>query len=212
MQDKEMRFKIDTGSQANILPVEMFKSLKEVQLQATNAKLTSYIGEQLPVLGQCQLKYKDKTLKFFIVDTEQVPILGLQALKELNLIKLVMNVDASERENVTRNAAKEVIRQFPEVFHGLDCLDKPYHIQIDSKITPVVNQLKSQPVALRDRLKQTLEEMEMDGVIKKVDQPTEWVNSVVVVEKPGSKKVTNLPRSETIKRSDSERALQDANH
>ena len=35
----------------------------------------------------------------------------------------------------------------------------------------IVNQLKSQPVALRDRLKQALEEMEMDGVIKKVDQP-----------------------------------------
>ena len=163
--------------------------MKEVQLKATNAKLTSYTGEQLPVLGQCQLKYKDKILKFFVVDTEQVPILGLQASKELNLFKLVMNVSASERENVTTNGTKEVIRQFPEVFQGLGCLEKPYHIQIDSKITPVVNQLKSQPVALRDRLKQALEEMEMDGVIKKVDQPTEWVNSVVVVEKPGSKKL-----------------------
>ena len=144
---------------------------------------------KLPVLGQCQLKYKDKILKFFVVDTEQVPILGLQASKELNLIKLVMNVSASERENVTTNGTKEVIRQFPEVFQGLGCLEKPYHIQIDSKITSVVNQLKSQPVALRDRLKQDLEEMEMDGVIKKVDQPTEWVNLVVVVEKSGSKKL-----------------------
>ena len=164
----------------------MFKSLKEVQLKAMNAKLTSYTGEQLPILGQCQLKYNDKTLKFFIADTEQVPILGLQASKQLNLIKLVMNVDASERKNVTRNGAKEV-------FHGLGCLKKPYHIQIDSKITPVVNQLKSQPVALRDRLKQALEEMETNGVIKKVDQPTEWVNSVVVVEKPGSKKLRICP-------------------
>ena len=144
---------------------------------------------KLPVLGRCQLKYKDKILKFFVVDTEQVPILGLQASKELNLIKLVMNVSASERENVTTNGTKEVIRQFPEVFQGLGCSEKPYHIQIDSKITSVVNQLKSQPVALRDRLKQDLEEMEMDGVIKKVDQPTEWVNLVVVVEKSGSKKL-----------------------
>ena len=142
MQDKEIRFKNDTGSQANILPAEVFKSLKEVQLKATNAKLTSYTGEQLPVLGQCQLKYKDKILKFFVVDTEQVPIFGLQASKELNLIKLVMNVSASERDNVTTNGTKEVIRQFPEVFQGLGCLEKPYHIQIDSKITPVVNQLK----------------------------------------------------------------------
>jgi hypothetical protein len=31
--------------------------------------------------------------------------------------------------------------------------------------------------------------MEADGVIEKVDQPTEWVNSVVVVEKPNSNKL-----------------------
>ena len=131
------------------------------------------------------LKYKDK----IVVDTEQVPILGSRASKELNLIKLVMNVSASERENLTMNGTKEVIRQFPKVFQGLRCLKKPYHIQIDSKITTIVNQLKSQPVALRDRLKQALKEMEMNGVIEKVDQPTEWLNSVVVVEKPGSKKL-----------------------
>ena len=64
-----------------------------------------------------------------------------------------------------------------------------YRIQIDANVTPVVNQLKSQPVALRDRLKQALDEMEMDDVIAKVDQPTVWVNSVVVVEKPDSKKL-----------------------
>jgi hypothetical protein len=85
--------------------------------------------------------------------------------------------------------AKEVIRQFAKVFQGLGCLEKPYHIQTDLNVTPVVNQLKSQPVALRDRLKQALDEMEMDGVIEKVDQRTEWVNSVVGVEKPDSKKL-----------------------
>ena len=45
MQDKEIRFKIDISSQANILPAEVFKSSKEVQLKATNAKLTSYAGK-----------------------------------------------------------------------------------------------------------------------------------------------------------------------
>ena len=78
---------------------------------------------------------------------------------------------------------------FPKVFQGLGCLKKPYHIQVDPKVTPVVSTLKSQPVALRDRLKQSLDEMEADGVIEKVDQPTEWVNSVVVVEKPNSNKL-----------------------
>ena len=34
------------------------------------------------------------------------------------------------------------------------------------------------------KLKKELEQMEKDGIIVKVDQPTEWVSSLVVVEKP----------------------------
>ena len=135
------------------------------------------------------MKCNDKILKIFVVDTKQVPILGLQTSKDLNLIKLVMNVKLSKRENTTAKSVNDMASQFPKVFQGLGCLKKPYHIQVDPKVTPVVSTLKSQPVALRDRLKQSLDEMEADGVIEKVDQPTEWVNSVVVVEKPNSNKL-----------------------
>ena len=65
----------------------------------------------------------------------------------------------------------------------------PYHIQTDTSITPVVNPPRNQPIAIRDRLKQTLEDMEKMGVIRKVDGPTDRVNSLVVVEKPKSKKL-----------------------
>ena len=37
--------------------------------------------------------------------------------------------------------------------------------------------------------KETLEDMEKMGVIRMVDRSTEWVNSLVVVEKPKSKKL-----------------------
>ena len=42
------------------------------------------------------------------------------------------------------------------------------------------------PAALRDRVKNTLDEMEKMNVIQRVDEPTEWVNSLVVIEKPNS--------------------------
>ena len=41
---------------------------------------------------------------------------------------------------------------------------------------------------MREKLKKSLDEMETDGVIEKVDTPTEWLNSVVVVE-PNSDKI-----------------------
>ena len=50
-----------------------------------------------------------------------------------------------------------------------------------------MNPPRNQPIAIRDW--QTLEDMEKMGIIRKVDGPTDWVNSLVVVEKPKSKKL-----------------------
>ena len=65
----------------------------------------------------------------------------------------------------------------------------PYHIEIDPSVNPVVTPCRNHPVAIREQLRQTLNEMEAMGVIRKVDEPTDWVNSLVVIEKPTSKKL-----------------------
>ena len=75
------------------------------------------------------------------------------------------------------------------MFQGLGCLKAPYHIQIDPSVPLVVSPPRNQPAAIWERLKKTLNEMEATGTIRKIDEPTEWVNSLVVVEKPKSKKL-----------------------
>ncbi|KAL0158769.1 hypothetical protein M9458_046845, partial [Cirrhinus mrigala] len=45
------------------------------------------------------------------------------------------------------------------------------------------------PIALRARLKEELDRMEDNNIIVKVTEPTEWVNALVVVEKPKSQKL-----------------------
>ena len=45
------------------------------------------------------------------------------------------------------------------------------------------------PAAIQDRVKTTLDEMERMNVIRRVDEPTEWVNALVVIEKPKTKKL-----------------------
>lgn len=59
------------------------------------------------------------------------------------------------------------------VFNGLGCLEKPYHIEIDKSVQPVVNAPRSIPAALRKNLKDTLKDMENKNVIRKVDEPTD---------------------------------------
>ena len=77
-------------------------------------------------------------------------------------------------------------KEYPTVFKGLGCLKKPYKIQINHDIRPVICPPRKIPVALQQKLKDKLKDMEQKGVIKKVHVPTEWVNSLVIVEKHDS--------------------------
>ena len=133
-------------------------------MKKSTTKLTSYSGEELQVKGQCVLNCQGHDLQFFVVDTDQEPVMSFRALQDLGIIKVVLNVS---------KPSESYLKQYPNVFTGLGCLSKPYHIQLDSSVQPVVTPLRNQPAALRDRLKETLDEMERAKVIRKVDQLTE---------------------------------------
>ena len=49
---------------------------------------------------------------------------------------------------------------------------------------PVIHPPRRVPVATRDKVKQELERMEKHGIVAKVMEPTDWVNSMVVIHKP----------------------------
>lgn len=55
--------------------------------------------------------------------------------------------------------------------------------------TPVVCPPRRIPIALHDRLKDELDSMEKNKIIAKVTEPTDWVNALVVVEKPKTRKL-----------------------
>ena len=170
---EKVRFKVDTGSQANIMPVEKLKQLKtKPNTEKTSTRLISYTGEDLPVCGQCILTCQNQNLEFFIVETQQDPVLSFQASQDLGIIKIILNVDTSTTTYHTK---------YEKVFSGLGCFSKPYHIKVDKTTPPTVVPPSNIPAALRDRVKTTLDEMEKRKVIRRVDEPTEWVNSLVVI-------------------------------
>ena len=71
-----------------------------------------------------------------------------------------------------------------KVFTGLGRLEKPYHIEIHPTVSTVINPPRKIPAALQERVKAGLDDMEKRGVIRKVEEPTDWVNSMAFVEKP----------------------------
>ncbi|CAB3252665.1 unnamed protein product [Arctia plantaginis] len=89
-----------------------------------------------------------------------------------------------------------ILNEFPKVFVGMGCLPGEYKIQIKNNVEPVVHAPRKLPVAIRDQVKIKLEEMVREGIIAKVDKPTDWVNSMTVVKKPnGSLRICLDPRN-----------------
>ena len=180
-----VEFKLDTGAQANVIPSDVFNSLKGMpQLGKTKAKLTGFNGSEIPVLEVAKMicKYKDKQINsdFFVVEAEgQPPLLGLRACQELSLIKFVRTVDTAHV-----NSPNSILDEFNDLFEGLGELEGEHHIEINPEVKPVIHPPRKVPFTLLPKLKQELERMEQLGAIEKVDQPTEWVNSIVIVEKP----------------------------
>ena len=175
VQGRKITFTLDTGAQANILPLSLFRRLKKTRLQNSNAHLTSYCGQQLQVMGKstlfCKSGNTECILEFQILDTNAKPILGLQGCEAMNLIQRIELIEDS------------VLSSFKDVFEGLGTMPEVHKIQIDPAVPPVVHPPRKVPAALRNTLLQELQRLEKDKIIEKVDHPTNWVNSLVIVEK-----------------------------
>jgi len=79
-------------------------------------------------------------------------------------------------------APDTIIDQYSDVFCGLGCYLDEYHITVDPSVLPVVNPPHRVPLSLQPKLKQKLDSL-VNGVLMKRDEPTDWVNSLLIVQK-----------------------------
>ncbi|XP_046856095.1 uncharacterized protein K02A2.6-like [Xenia sp. Carnegie-2017] len=173
------RFKIDIGAQANVIPMATIEKLAtRPHIEKTNTTLTAYNGMNIPVVGKCTLdiQHNNQThaIPFVVANTTSPPLIGLQTSIDLNLIKRVWTINAK---------TPNFIQEYKDVFGELGCLKGEHHISIDPNVTPVVHPPRKIPLSLMEHLKAELERMCKLDVIEKVDEPTDWVSSMVVVEK-----------------------------
>ena len=102
MNDENIRFKIDTGAQCNVIPEHAFEKLrKKPILQTTKVKLMAYGGVRIPIKGTCTMKIKHNDqmidVKFFVVTVEKAqPLIGLQTCQDLELISINNNVSVRQ--------------------------------------------------------------------------------------------------------------------
>lgn len=102
-------------------------------------------------------------------------------------------LQSSQSQNINLNKLVECNNS---VFTGLGCLPGECHISTNPEIQPKVSAPRKVPFALHHRLEQELKKMEKMDVINKVTEPTEWVSSLIIIEKKnGQLRVCLDPRN-----------------
>ena len=175
-------FKVDTGADCNVMGKHTCDQLlgpnDKFQKSKQGAKLNLYGGPQLTVVGRCQFTVEYKGIydvqEYIVVNEKVVTLLGLPSCIDLGIV----------------NCVDSVADDYADVFKGIGCIPGEHHIAVKPDVTPTIYAARRVPHRIRQKFKTELDSMEKKGLIKKVTEPTEWVNPLVVVlKKNGSLRI-----------------------
>lgn len=179
----EIRFKLDSGAEVSCLPLSIYKSFKNGPvMKPTKSVIVSYgnnckLKPKGMVSLSCCNKNENVRIDFLVIDVNSDPILGLKDCLKLGLIK---RVDLFKKGINTR---EELINSYSHVFTGTGNFPGLHHITVKSDAVPVVNPPRRVPLALTGKLKQSITHLEQQGIVSRVDRPTNWVHNLVIAEK-----------------------------
>ena len=193
-----MTFVMDTGAECNLLPLDIYKEVTgDLDLNSLDTRAKSVLilanGYEQPIEGKATLfvtrKGNTHKIQVNVVKVRgNEPILSKETMLEMNLIK-ILDCDPGLCINVLKVDTDPLLEEYDDVFEGLGKLDGKYSIVTDKSVKPVVHPPRRLPVAMTEKVQRKLEEMTTNDVIAKVDQPTDWVSSMLVVTKPPSKQI-----------------------
>ena len=177
----EVNLEIDTGAGCNILSLNTVKRLGLLsKMQTSPVTITSIHDQTTRVEGAVTIPitYKGDTwVLTFCVLKNSTDLLGKADIVKLGLIARV-NIATCE------SACRALVDQYTDVLGDeIGCVPGEYDIQLDSSVKPVVHAPRSIPAPIRVQVKEELDLLERKEIIEKVTEPTEWVNSMVVVRK-----------------------------
>ena len=176
-------FKLDTGAPVNTMSLKTFKSIKgnTEKIANTNVRLISYSEHPISPLGTvklpCTIKKKSHQIVFHITREDLPNLLGVEACEKAGLIKRMNNISSEQTK-------QSVLQNFSDLFSGIGCLPEKHKIKLKQNCQPVINAPRRYPYTLKKTIIEEIERLEKMGIVKPVHEPTEWVNSLVVISKP----------------------------
>ena len=202
---------VDTGASINAMSYQYLCRVQQTgipDMDDTKTRLRLYNDKVVKAKGEktltCHYKNEMHDLHFKIVDTSQMPIIGRKSAMKMGLIKVNVDQPPADFNPVKQHTSSEdILNRYPDVFDGLGELPGEFNMQYDKTVPPVKNQPRRVAVAIKQELKQKLDELEKKKIIAKVTEPTDWMSSLLVVKKPNKLRVSLDPKplNKALKRS-----------
>ena len=183
---------LDTGASLSIINQATFDEIKQhsptVTLVPSTARLQTYTGELIPIVGSTQLSVRYGTietcLSVQVVDGTGPNLMGRDWLNRLKVTGGQVNL-------VEHDQLKEVLDKHKAVMDGsLGCLKgAKVNLIVDDKVKPKFYKPRTVPLMLKDKVEQELSRLEHLGIISPV-QHSQWAAPIVpVVKKDGSVRI-----------------------
>lgn len=175
---------IDTGASVSLMGEAHFKSLREkgAALRPSNAKLSTYTGETIPVLGILDMKVEHNrqtaTLPLVVISGAGPPLLGHDWLTTLQLNwQEIFKVQK-------RRTLQDILDEYSEVFEDKlgTVRGVTAKIHVESTAIPRFHKARSVPFVLWPKVEKELERLQQQGIIEPVHF-SDWAAPIVPVVK-----------------------------
>ena len=107
-----------------------------------------------------------------------------------------MDLDPEKSIHVLKHSyltRDQILSDYKDVFKGLGHIGDTTIVP-DPSVKPMQHSPRRVPVALRDKVKAKLDDLEKKGIVEKVTTPTEWISSMVVVTTPNKIRICLDPK------------------
>ena len=164
-----------------------------------------YRGNHGMVRLACIHKSKVTETMFYVVEGNVPPFISLQTSIDLGLLQLTYAVERTFKQSVNQL----IERDYADLFKDIEVIPGEVKLHLKDDAVPVVNPPRRVPEALKSRLKDELDTMESDQIIRKVTEPTYWENSLEIVLENSLKnwQTQGLLGSKSLKHNDSKASL-----
>lgn len=190
---KKTKCVLDTGSEANVIGKNNLKKIfdyQPIRARKTKTILKSFGGKRIPAIGrvdvECKRRGKIYKIQFQVVEHDHMPLLSNETSRQMGYIKVcseIQQVEDAKRE------AKNIVKEYSDVFEGLGCFEGKVKLEVDEKATPKIQRPRRIALAFNKKLKECLDDMEKSNVICKEEKHTDWVSNILFVQRNGKSRI-----------------------